>query len=270
MRSLQITIAVVAALACGAATALAEIPLQVVADSAQVAQADSFMVEIVAGSVSEPVADLYGIGFRLHFDPAALLLADGSKGPFWDGQTVLEFSLVDSSAGFAAYSVALTAPPGLAGHGTVASFQAVASPYAPLGETSLQLVEIEAIDSGGGGIALTAIPDTVEILLGPSTVAPGGPARWRPALSIGPAQNPMRGNGGWIHYRLPSPGPAEVLICSSEGRLIRRVCLTGPATSGAISWDGRDAHGRCVAPGAYFLRLHSGNETGQGQFILVR
>lgn len=111
----------------------AEIPLQVEADSAHIKQADSFVVKIVAGPESDTIADLYGIGFQLRFDPASLEAAEAARDSFWGSRMVLEFSHIDNEQGIAALSVTLLESPGLSGHGSVARFLVKARLGATLG-----------------------------------------------------------------------------------------------------------------------------------------
>ena len=56
-----------------------------------------------------------------------------------------------------------------------------------------------------------------------------------------------------VTVRLPD-GVSDVAIYSAGGNLVRR--LAGPAPE--LRWDGRDAAGRRVRPGAYFCRLDDG------------
>jgi len=69
------------------------------------------------------------------------------------------------------------------------------------------------------------------------------------------APNPTR-SGSRIRFTIPSTGAASLALFDLSGRRIRTLAEArfeaGPAE---IVWDGRDASGRPVGPGMYFLRL---------------
>jgi len=74
-----------------------------------------------------------------------------------------------------------------------------------------------------------------------------------------------------IRLTLGRSGPVRVNVVDASGRLVRNL-LDGsvPAGSSAIDWDGRDDGGRCVASGAYFIRVTSADgraETRRAQLI---
>lgn len=52
--------------------------------------------------------------------------------------------------------------------------------------------------------------------------------------------------------RIAAPGPGRVEIADAAGRRVRSFAVADHG--GAWEWDGRDAHGRGVAPGLYFVR----------------
>lgn len=53
---------------------------------------------------------------------------------------------------------------------------------------------------------------------------------------------------------------ASVVIKDANGKEIRRIAI--PATGGPVQWDGRDANGALVQPGAYNVSVDSGTSTG--------
>ena len=75
-----------------------------------------------------------------------------------------------------------------------------------------------------------------------------------------PRPDPMRGHAT-IRLSIPARMQASVTIRSVTGALVR--VLVGPQSLApstyALTWDGRDDHGRSVAPGVYFWRLESGS-----------
>ena len=59
-----------------------------------------------------------------------------------------------------------------------------------------------------------------------------------------------------IAFDLPQAGPVELVICSVDGRLIRRLVKdTREAGRHTASWNGRDDEGERVGGGIYFYRL---------------
>jgi FlgD Ig-like domain len=103
--------------------------------------------------------------------------------------------------------------------------------------------------------------------LGSTSVASaGGPAAQ--LLSIAP--NPSAGLAR-VHYSLSREARVALVIFDVSGRLVTR--LDGgvhAAGTHEAEWDGRDASGRTVAPGTYFLRLDGGAETAERKIIRVR
>jgi len=80
------------------------------------------------------------------------------------------------------------------------------------------------------GAATTAVPE------------PG------PVVSLAAFPNPVRAG---TRIQVALPGTTSVEVLSVAGRVVRELRLD--AMNGA-AWDGRDAEGRRVAPGAYFVR----------------
>ncbi len=93
------------------------------------------------------------------------------------------------------------------------------------------------------------------------------------ALSwLGPKvlQNPARGS---LHvaFAQPRSGRVSIDVIDLAGRRIARL-QSGVLPSGLhnFQWDGRDANGRAVARGVYFLRSQSGGHLSSTKFTLVR
>ena len=77
-----------------------------------------------------------------------------------------------------------------------------------------------------------------------------------------PLPDPMRGVAT-IRFSIPRRTRASVSIRSATGALVR--ILSSPQSLApntySLTWDGRDDHGRRVAPGIYFWRLESDDAT---------
>ena len=83
-----------------------------------------------------------------------------------------------------------------------------------------------------------------------------------------PAPNPSRGEVGFS-WTMPSASSARLTIVDLAGRTIRTLS-SGSREAGPqrASWDGRDARGQTVRPGAYFARLDT--RWGSRSRMLVR
>ena len=66
-------------------------------------------------------------------------------------------------------------------------------------------------------------------------------------------------------------GPAEVSVFDVSGRLVRTV-VRGEYGAGyhTVAWDGKDAGGRRVAAGIYFLRAESAGHTKTLKLVVLR
>jgi hypothetical protein len=99
------------------------------------------------------------------------------------------------------------------------------------------------------------------VLMPPSLVAvgPGGPGALPAVLELAPAApNPSRDDVVFA-YRLPSAASVRCAIFDPKGRLVRDLSPgVRPAGEGRLRWDGRDAAGRTVAGGLYFVRVEAG------------
>lgn len=75
------------------------------------------------------------------------------------------------------------------------------------------------------------------------------------ALSVTP--NPAAGDVA-VRFVLAAAGDVHVDVLDAAGRRVRAIARGAFATGAhAATWDGRDASGRGVAPGLYFVRLES-------------
>jgi hypothetical protein len=99
-----------------------------------------------------------------------------------------------------------------------------------------------------------------------------GPGPAPAGLALAPAApNPFR-SGTELRFTLPEAGPVDLDVIDVRGRLVARV-LAGDlraAGSHAVSWRGRDAAGRAVASGVYFLRLRAAGEVRTRKVLRLR
>jgi hypothetical protein len=83
-----------------------------------------------------------------------------------------------------------------------------------------------------------------------------------------PAPNPSRGDVAFS-WTMPQAAPTRLTIVDLAGRTVRLVASgTRAAGPQRVTWDGRDARGQTVRPGAYFARLES--PWGSRSRMLVR
>jgi hypothetical protein len=127
----------------------------------------------------------------------------------------------------------------------------------------------DASGSQGSTYRLTAVNGLGdELELGRRMLAPSAP------LAAWPL--PYRGGDLFISFAIfgrlgATSGSAEVALYDVFGRRVRD--LAGGTFGGSqqiIRWDGRDASGRPVAGGVYFLRLRSGGEAHRLRIVIAR
>jgi hypothetical protein len=63
--------------------------------------------------------------------------------------------------------------------------------------------------------------------------------------------------------------PVQLDVFDVRGRLVKSLVNNG-SSSGQVAWDSRDASGRRVPQGTYFLRMRSGGEVHQRKVLVVR
>lgn len=94
------------------------------------------------------------------------------------------------------------------------------------------------------------------------------------AVATGPGirviPNPARGEAT-IRFTTGRPSAVTLDIHDAAGRLVRRLA-EGRATDGAseCAWDGRDAAGRPVGSGVYFVRLQADGRPGAARLVIAR
>jgi hypothetical protein len=74
-----------------------------------------------------------------------------------------------------------------------------------------------------------------------------------------------------IPFGVDTAGHVSLTIYDVSGKLVRTI-VDGvmPAGTYTKSWDGRDARGRAVASGVYFIRLEAGDQTLTRQAVLLK
>ncbi len=108
-------------------------------------------------------------------------------------------------------------------------------------------------------------PGIAFVVAGVGDGAPSGGLAWS-----APAPNPSRGRVS-LALRLGSAGNVRVQVLDASGR---RVCdlYRGQAAAGSLhlAWDGRADGGRNVAPGLYFVRADSRDESQSVRLTVIR
>jgi hypothetical protein len=94
-----------------------------------------------------------------------------------------------------------------------------------------------------------------------------------------PAPNPLGGRQGPARMilDLPQGGPVSIGVFDLQGREVRRLSVSaGFASPGAgqigareVTWDGRTASGRQVAPGIYWVRAEASGQVAQRRVVVV-
>jgi hypothetical protein len=88
-------------------------------------------------------------------------------------------------------------------------------------------------------------------------------------LDLAVAPNPIAG-GTRLHFDLARGGRVRIAVYGAEGRQVREL-WQGPmeAGPGVVDWDRRDAAGRSVPAGVYYLRLSAGAATSVAKVTVL-
>jgi hypothetical protein len=130
-----------------------------------------------------------------------------------------------------------------------------------------------------GGLALPGINDCYagaapdmgasELCFADVAGVPAGPGpAW---LQLAPpVPNPARG-GARFRFRLPAAASVSLALFDPAGRRVR-VLDDGERGAGEheVAWDGRDAEGRAVSAGLYFVRLEAARLTAVTRLVVTR
>jgi len=122
-----------------------------------------------------------------------------------------------------------------------------------LNETSINIQAAFLVLAGyfGTGGAVTAVP---------GSPGPG----LRPVVSASP--NPFTATTT-VRWDLETGGTGRLLLLDAAGRRLR---IWEPGNAAGVRWDGRDARGRPVPAGVYFLRMESPAGSARGRLVKLR
>jgi hypothetical protein len=82
----------------------------------------------------------------------------------------------------------------------------------------------------------------------------------RAALRIDAVEPNPFADGTRVRFSVPAEASARLTVVDVSGRTVRTLVDAAlPAGPSQVAWDGRDADGRTVASGVYFVRLESGD-----------
>lgn len=130
--------------------------------------------------------------------------------------------------------------------------------FAIMGGTSLATLQqnSDRAQAVWSGSVTTDVDDTV-MLVGTPTLLANAP-------------NPFADQTA-LRFALPGPSNASLSVVDAAGRLVRRFEVSS-ATGGlqSVSWDGRDASGRSVGSGIYFVKLSAPGREESRPIVLAR
>jgi len=161
-----------------------------------------------------------------------------------------------------AVALVVTAAPELAGN-----------PGGIEGRLNLTAVPLLSSQCSSGGI----VPNNVYghgrvdmvAACGDVTAAPSRPA---PTVRMLPNEpNPFNPRTSVV-YELGQPGPADLRIFDTGGRLLRVLVSETWQEAGqhTVIWDGRDERGHDAPAGVYLSRLRSGDASAGSRLVLIR
>ena len=234
--------------------------------SARVTQNNHLLYMIGYGGRQIHIALMGDPTLRLHVvkPPTGLALTEGQGGSI----DLAWCPPADSVAGYNVYRA-----PALYGDfirinaGPVADTAFVDS--APLAGRNAYMVRAVKLETTGSGTYYNlsaGVIDSVDAAAGVAPSAPSAPDAPGGAADsrLGAAPNPSRG-ATEITFDCATPGQVRLRIYDGAGRLVRTLD-GGRRDPGrhTLTWDGRDARGRPVAGGVYFLEVSTG---GGGQIL---
>lgn len=245
-----------------AAAPLAAQPLAVVAPT--VTAAPGATVDLPIETVPGP-SGLGIVGMQVRMELGASVIQSSSfvtgEGFLWTWGTPAR----NATASFAVAAAAGTTPVP-AGTDRLATVRVVIRADAPIG-TDLPLT-LSTMQFNEGSPAAEVTHGLLRIRTGTVAVTP--PVSGRLALAA-PAPSPARA-GTRIAFALPHSGRAVRLdIVGVDGRAVRTLA-EGEFEAGTHErvWDLRDAHGRAVAAGLYWVRLESAGERVTRRLVVAR
>jgi len=131
------------------------------------------------------------------------------------------------------------------------------------GLSAYDLAEVQA--PAGGGAVAPSPHGALDASASVAAVGASGREGTGPVVSVRPSPSFGR---VLVEFDAGS-GPADIVVVSADGRLVRRLAGGLPG-SGVVLWDGRDEGGRPAAPGIYFVTLRSGRAAVSSKFVLLR
>ncbi len=103
-----------------------------------------------------------------------------------------------------------------------------------------------------------------------SSIAESTPAPGRAPARLVLSPNPLNQIGiAQISYRLEKPARVSIEIYDPVGRFLRRLNVATSSVAGVLDWDGRDAAGRLLGSGVYWVRIDAGNGLRTARKITV-
>jgi hypothetical protein len=83
--------------------------------------------------------------------------------------------------------------------------------------------------------------------------------------------NPIATGGSCVRVEMAAPGPATVAIWDVGGRLVRKL-YDGALEPGAhdFAWDRRDARGRTVPAGIYWIRARAAGHDAHQRLVVLQ
>ena len=99
----------------------------------------------------------------------------------------------------------------------------------------------------------------------------GPPAPSAPEMAVSaPRPNPAR-KSATLTLSLPAPSRVRVAVYDFSGREVR-ILLDSQTVAGTIPivWDGKDARGRTVASGVYWIRAFAAGRSLERKLVWVR
>jgi hypothetical protein len=135
----------------------------------------------------------------------------------------------------------------------------------PLAGQNVYMVRAVKLETSASGTYFNLSPGAIDSLDARAGVAP--PAR---GAILGTAPNPSLG-ATEITFDVAARGRVGLRIYDAAGRLVRTV-EGGRRDPGrhTLAWDGRDAEGRGVAAGVYFLAVTTGRSTLSSKVVKVQ
>jgi hypothetical protein len=145
------------------------------------------------------------------------------------------------------------------------------------------VLEGSVVTGNAQGIAVS--PWSFDVMVGTSTdglqvlgatchstgVGDAMPSAPLPGLRLTAYPNPFR-DGTTIRFTLDRAATPSLGVYDAAGRLVTHVTSRAPHGPGEVRtfWDGTDARGRRVAPGAYFLRLEAAGSVAARSIVRLR